>query len=236
MQTMGAWRVAARAAKDELLELLWPSGCIACDALSLVDPCFCAPCARQILPYPSDRCPCCGAPVVERCLRCASHLPSLDALRAAYEHDGAIAQAIYRFKFRDRADLAQRLAALLAATPPPDGILVPIPPHEKRFRSRGYDHLALLTVALGKLLHRPVAVELLVRTKATRPQLNLTRAERKENVAQAFAAPYPLSEKPIVLVDDIVTTGATAEEAARTLKLHGAPSVRLFALARAPFR
>lgn len=133
--------------------------------------------------------------------------------------------------------MARPLAELLAAGPltlaPPPELVVPVPLHPGRERSRGYSQSALLGAALGHLFgvrHEPRA---LLRTRPTAPQVGLTAAARRENVRGAFRCPRPelVRGRTVWLVDDVITTGATVAEAARTLRLAGARQVWAVAVA-----
>lgn len=190
-----------------------------------------------------------------------SALPGLDRILALGAYDGVLRRAVRRFKFDGRRDLARPLGealgrmyrACLASEPVPardsasraargtfrpDGrpvapCWVSIPPHPHRLRARGYDHAALLARAAcrgaGIGAFAPGA---LLRVVDTPPLYRLSREERAAALAGAFGAPRPLAG-PIVLVDDILTTGATARTAAGVLRAAGATRVDLVVVARA---
>ena len=157
---------------------------------------------------------------------------------AAIEHEGALARAIHRFKYEDRADLARPLGALLAAVaaqewPRLPGVLVPLPLHEARYRERKFDQAALLAAELATRSGRPLQLDWLRRTRDTARQVGLNEALREANVRGAFHVARPLTGHDVVLVDDVLTTGASAREAVRVLKAAGAGRVSVLTLARA---
>lgn len=190
-----------------------------------------------------------------------SRLPGLDRVLALGAYDGVLRRAVRRFKFDGRRDLAKPLGeaigrmyrACLAIGPAPAREAanrtaggksrpdarpvmprwVSIPPHPHRLRDRGYDHTALLARAAcrgaGIGAFAPGA---LVRVVDTPPLYRLSREERAAVLAGAFGAPRPIAG-PIVLVDDILTTGATARTAASVLRAAGATRVDLVVVARA---
>ena len=115
-------------------------------------------------------------------------------------------------------------------------MIVPVPLHRWRFLIRAYNQSALLARSLGRLAEKPVAADALTRTKATAIQGALTRAERRRNVAKAFAVhrPATIEGKRVLLIDDVLTSGATANACALSLFHAGARSVDVLALARVP--
>jgi ComF family protein len=225
---------------DGVVAVALPDACVGCDqVLGEGESFFCSACAPLAVPITEPGCERCGEPGVHRrrlCPRCAAAPPPFVRAWAPFEHEGAMAHAIHRFKYEERSDLSRPLAALLArhgghlSTKLP-GTLVPVPLHRTRFRQRGFDQAALLAHALGRLWRRPVALEWLDRVRPTLQQVGLAEDLRERNVAGAFTAPEIMG--PVVLVDDVMTTGATAREATRALLAAGATEVRVVTLARA---
>lgn len=218
-----------------------PDACASCDeVLREAEVAFCSECAQVLLETPSVCCSRCSEPgrfEGGRCVRCRRSRLDFDRAWAPYEHDGVLARAIHRFKYEDRPDLARTLAQLLAQRRPPvttGAVLVPVPLHATRFRTRGFDQAALLAVALAERLALPTSIDGLVRVRPTERQVGLSELQREANLAGAFAvADQALSGKPVVLLDDVFTTGATVREAARVLRQAGASRVEVLTLARA---
>jgi ComF family protein len=145
---------------------------------------------------------------------------------------------VHAFKYGGRDDLARPLGRLLAASVPdlPAGALAAaVPLHPRRLRERGYNQALLLARAAGVRWGVPAVTGLLVRTTATRPQARLPDTRRRDNVGGAFAVPEPapVRNRSFILVDDVVTTGSTLVESARTLYVAGAARVIPVALAMA---
>jgi ComF family protein len=150
-------------------------------------------------------------------------------------------EAIHAFKFGGRRTLADPLGDLLAglglsALPgaAPD-VLVPVPLHPCRARERGYNQALLLARRLERAWGVPVAVDALRRAVATQPQADLDAAARRRNVRDAFAVHSPelVAGRHVLLVDDVLTTGATAGECAMSLRRAGAATVGVLTVARA---
>ncbi len=229
---------ALRGVAAALLQLVYPPRCAACGEGVAEEP-FCAVCGEAVDPVPSG-CARCGLPGPDPlCGACRADPPAFDAVRAGGLFGGPLADAIHAFKYGGRPALARPLGEWLArAAPlPPGALVVSVPLARGRRVERGYDQAALLADTLaraagarGRRLRGA-----LVRTRETPPQVGKTRVERSRNVAGAFRAvrSAEIAGRDVVLVDDVVTTGATADAAARALREAGARSVEIVALARA---
>lgn len=161
----------------------------------------------------------------------------LEGIRALGYFEGPLRRVVHGFKYNRRAELADPLAALLARSLDNDplavDLLVSVPLHPDRRRARGYNQAALLAAELARRARIPLAEEALVRLRATRPQLGLSAAQRRENVRGAFQARSELVRgKTILLIDDVTTTGATLEACAQALLQAGARRVRGLVLAK----
>jgi len=218
-----------------LLDLVYPPRCAACGEALLEEP-FCPPCAEALVPVPPG-CRGCGLPgPLERCGACLATPPAFDAVEAGGLLGGPLADAIHAFKYGDRPALARPLGAWLAAQVPlpPGARLLAVPLARRRRLARGYDQAALLAREVARAAGARLAPPaVLARVRETSPQVGKHRAERRRNVEGAFAATRRAAGLDLVLVDDVVTTGATADAAARALRAAGVRSVRVIALARA---
>lgn len=223
-----------------LVEVMFPSACAACDAVLLSGKFFCEGCAPLLLEVGPVHCSRCAEPgrfPKGLCPRCTKKRPEFFRAFAPYEHDGAIARAIHRFKYEDRPELAGPLAELLWLQSRPflercPAHVCPIPLHEGRYRERRYDQATLLANELclrdGRLR---LADHLLTRTRPTKRQVGLSDAQRIANVREAFEAKGGVDS--VLLVDDVMTTGATGSSAARALKAVGVGRVEVLTLCRA---
>ncbi len=148
-------------------------------------------------------------------------------------YEGLLKRAIHLLKYCGLRGLAKPLSGLLAEMPVPEAqIIIPVPPDIKRLKARGFNHSSLIARELSKRLSIPLELDGLIKVKSTAQQVNLKREERLRNMRGAFRALRDFRGKRILLVDDVITTGATASECARALLRAGAEEVYLVAVAR----
>ena len=219
-----------------LLDLVLPPRCGGCGALGRW---ICPRCFERIRRLEEPLCRRCGRELEFRCqgCPCASRLRHLARLRAAAAYEGPLERAVHRFKYRGWRSLAPVLAALLAARLAVDGLpaslVVAVPLHPARRRRRGYNQAELLAAELRRALGLRAPPGALVRLRDTRPQVGLDRLRRAANVAGAFRWTGEFGNgEPVLLVDDVVTTGATLEAAAAALAEAGFGRITGIALAR----
>jgi len=169
-----------------------------------------------------------------QCARCVIQGPIFDGVAWEFEYGGVIADAIASLKFRRQTDIARRFSACSTLPAGTWDVLVPVPLHASRLRMRGYNQSALLAGHLGRRHGLPVEVRCLSRSSRTAPQRELSFVARQNNVKGAF----DLRDRPsvngkrIVLIDDVMTTGATLSECARILRRGGAAAVGAWTVAR----
>lgn len=226
----------------DVLDVVFPERCVACDVvLSQPKTFFCEECAPEVEEIPSVACARCSEPGAHPqglCLRCARRLPRFSRAFAPLEHDGSVARAIQRFKYEGHPELSRPLGALLVRTSAqflavaPEAV-VPLPLHASRYRERGYDQAALLAVEVARLAKRVLRDDGLRRVRPTSRQVGQSDEERAANVAGAFEASPGVKGLRVLLIDDVLTTGATANEAAHALLTAGAVEVQVLTLARA---
>lgn len=239
-----------------LLTVFWPRSCSGCDLRLSHQPegCFCPDCLTTLIPVSATKsCGRCAAPFLAEdssyspntwgcsdCRRLQS--PLFSSVTALYVYAGALVRALHQLKWEQRDDLAQPLGRLLgkglAVIASGCDVLVPVPLHRTRRIQRGYNQAALLShwaqrTAQTKL---PLAYNALVRHSATQPQAVKDPTSRWEQVQHAFGVPMrsipSIRNKRVLLVDDIVTTGATIQACSAALLHAGAISVDVLALAR----
>jgi competence protein ComFC len=205
---------------------------------------LCSACARSLPRLGPEVCTCCGAPGPLRlpgCPECRGANVAFDCACQAVVFGPVVRRAIHRLKYRSERSLADALSALvveLVQSPVGDelglgsGVVATwVPTTEQRLRRRGHDHGRLLAEGTARALGWPVA-PLLARARDTPPQAGLEPAQRRRNLDRALVAAVPPPAE-VVVVDDVYTTGATASEAARALKVGGSSRIVVLGLARA---
>ncbi|HXG23144.1 MAG TPA: ComF family protein [Chthonomonadales bacterium] len=225
-----------------LLDLLYPPKCLVCADLGPAP--LCAFCRATFRPVQPPVCRQCGLPIAEGLFLCASceagTVYSFHAARAPGYFEGRLRQAILRLKYGGKQALAAPLGEYLAAfvQRKPFGqvsfdLLVPVPLHPSRLRQRGFNQSALLACEVRSALGVPVAENGLRRIRKTRPQVELRVSERAANVRGAFAAdPAVVSNKTVLVIDDVLTSLHTVNECAHVLEDAGAKRVYVVAVAR----
>ncbi len=199
----------------------------------------CDDCLDSIPPLePESSCRRCGKACSEPlCAFCRVHPPAYDAAASWTVYAGAARALLHLYKYGrvlPAGDwFAARLAPLLEAAHA--GMLVPVPLGRARLRERGFNQSEILARRLARVAALPCDPTVLVRRRETWSQSGLSREERERNVADAFRCPEPrrVAGRRILLLDDVLTTGATAQACARTLKSAGAAAVHVLTIARA---
>jgi ComF family protein len=237
---------ALRKSASWLLDAILPPRCLKCGEIVADPGSLCGQCWPALRFLGDPCCACCGLPFEfdmgddSLCAACAADRPLYDRARSALVYDDSSRDLILRFKHADRIDgaatfagwMARAGAELLATA----DIIAPVPLHRWRLVRRRYNQAAVLANTIGRTRGKLVIPDLLVRRRATASQGHLGRSQRRRNVAGAFAL-HPnrgqvAAGARILLIDDVLTTGATAEACARALRGAGASGVDLLVLAR----
>jgi ComF family protein len=232
------WRTA--------LDLVFPRHCAGCEgAAGDQDGYLCLDCFMAILPVVDPFCARCGDPIdgvagkVFTCSQCVKAEPAFDLARSAARYRGPLKPLLHQFKYAEGTHLAGDLSRLLAACvethydPEQLDMIAFVPLFHKRERERSYNQARLLAENLGRRYDKPV-LRGIKRVRDTGTQTRLHMAARAENVKGAFLVTEPrwVEGKTFLLVDDVMTTGATLREVAASLKLAGAWRVLVATVAR----
>lgn len=198
---------------------------------------LCAPC-RADLPWLADKgCPQCALPTPggDPCGHCLREPPAFSRTRALFGYAFPVDRLIQRLKYREQLALAPLLGALLAERLPKDlpELWLPMPLHANRLRERGFNQSVEIARELAARSGVPMHPALAARVRDTPPQAGLKREARKKNLRGAFACSGQIAGLHVGIVDDVMTTGSTLNELAKTLRDAGAREVSCVVVARA---
>ena len=238
----GAGRVA--------LDVLLPPHCLTCDSPVQAPGQFCPGCFSRTAFITAPLCNSCGVPFEAAgqggldsvCGKCREYPPAWSAARAALRYDDQARRILMPFKYGDRIEVARALAPHMARAGAglllQADLLVPVPLHRRRLLSRRYNQAALLAQALSRLSGRPAVLDGLRRVRPTSPLGHRNGAQRRAELAGAIQVRASrvaiLADARVLLVDDVLTSGATADACAQVLLAAGAARVDVLAAARVP--
>ncbi|MBD59427.1 MAG: amidophosphoribosyltransferase [Citromicrobium sp.] len=229
-----------------LVDFVYPPRCPLCGQGIAAGPGLCVDCWAE-LEMPGDpACARCQIPLssagdAEVCGACLAHPPLHAGIAAATLYNGGARQLVLRLKHGGRIGLAELMGQLIAARladAPAEAVLVPVPLHRTRLWMRGFNQAALLAHAIARRTGHTVIVDALRRRRPTPSLGGLGRAERarvmRGTIAPARRHSGSIEGRDVILVDDVLTSGATSSECVRVLRKSGARSVRIACFARVP--
>ena len=228
------------------MRLAYPARCLSCGEETDAESMLCATCWPEAHFIAGSPCNACGIPLMgeaddeDLCETCFAHPPAWAKGRAVGLYEGPLRHMTLALKHGDRQDIARHMARWMASAGDtlfsPETCLVPVPLHWSRMLRRRFNQSVLLAHAIAS--QRPVRhiPDALQRIRATKPQKDMTRAERFKNQRDAIQA-HParsdlIHDKPILLIDDVMTTGATLSACAEACLAAGAASVNILVFAR----
>lgn len=224
--------------RDRLIGLLrttLPQGCALC-AANTGSALVCAACAASIPRLP-QACPCCALPSTHGsvCGQCLADPPAFDRSQAAFVYAFPLDRLVQSFKYRGTLAYAGWFAQAMLerrTAPPAADVLIPVPLARGRQRERGFNQALEIARPLARWTGIPLAIGAATRVRDTPPQASLPWSERAKNIRGAFGCSDAFAGKRVLVVDDVMTTGASLEEFAKTLKRAGALSVENWLVAR----
>jgi len=230
-----------------LLDAILPLRCLGCAVMIDGEASLCADCWRRLTFIGPPMCRHCGYPLPQvvaddpLCGECAVQSPIYDRARAALRYDDGSRRAILRFKHADRIDIVRTFGRLMTSAGnelfDQSDMIVPVPLHRWRLLQRGYNQSAMLAQALHRATGIATVPDLIQRTAATASQQGLSGDQRLRNITSTAFRLHPwhrskIAGKNILLIDDVLTTGATITACTRVLRAGDAQSVDVLTLAR----
>jgi ComF family protein len=214
---------------------LLPQDCFLCAAPG-GDSLLCQSCAASLPRLTTERCPVCALPTpgANICGACLKQAPHFDATQAVFCYEFPVDSLIQSLKYAHRLAGADFLGQALAqiSTPHRPDLILPVPLAAARLAQRGFNQALEIARPLARALGAPLEIRHIHRRRDTTPQTSLPWKERAKYIRHAFECEIDLTGLTVLLVDDVMTTGATLDELARTLKAHGAARVENRVLAR----
>jgi competence protein ComFC len=212
-----------------MLDFIYPPVCAGCGKPGVA---FCENCLRKTVPIKDPVCKICGKSILQPgiCSSCKSNPPPYTALRSWAEFDDPLREALHSLKYKSNLGVVEifvdKLTTMVAQNDWNFDIIVPVPTSKMHERERGYNQAKMIALPLSWKLHIPLADNVVTRIKATESQIHLSNEERFKNLEGAFSAnSAKLKTKKVLLVDDIVTTGATMISCSKTLLEAGCSSI-----------
>jgi len=220
--------------------LVYDNQCPSCglpgDSIALFP--ICSRCMASVTGYRGPACLRCAKPFASRysdtCGDCLSDTPAFDRALSYGLYEGVLMEAIHLMKFKGVRRLASPLSAMISSLDLPGDadIIMPVPMTRGGLIRRGFNQSALVARALGKARGIPLRLDVLLKTRETPPQLGLSRRARLRNLRGAFRAEPGVRGLNVIVLDDVITTGATMRECAKALKKEGAAGVTAISIAR----
>lgn len=221
-------------------QFFYPPWCLLCadpgwKTFDLCQTCF------ESLPWLNGGCQQCGLPLsgshLQLCGRCLSRRPWYDQTKALWHYHAPVCNLLAALKFKGHVSIARTMGEIMAdridsGTDRPD-CLLPVPLHTQRYRQRGFNQALEIGRPLSSRTRIPLRPELCRRIQPTKPQTQLNAKARRRNLKNAFRIEGKVENLYIAVIDDVMTTGTTANELAKTLKKAGASRVDVWIASRA---
>ena len=224
---------------SDLVNTLFKQKCLLCDAnIAALQPnihAVCLACLNDLPWHPKTSCPQCGlSSSGQSCGRCISAPPDFDATHAVFLYNFPIDAMMQRYKYGSMLSLCTFFGALLNEKVSPETVdlIIPMPMHPQRLQERGFNQALEIAKVLSKNNKEKLDYKSAERQKLTPPQASFPLKERVKNIKGAFNVNGNLTGKRIAIVDDVMTTGASLNELAKTLKKAGASHVECWVVAR----
>lgn len=229
----------------KLFSHLFPSRCILChkavnQAIEICPDCY------HLLPHNENCCLRCALPLPEDinnsvlCGRCIRQAPEYDYAHSLFRYEAGVVGLVHQLKFGEKIGYARSIGEMMwkklcEVEESPD-CLLPVSLHDSRMRQRGFNQSIEISRVMAKKSAIPVEYDAVVRHRRTSAQTGLDAKQRKKNIRGAFSVVKAFDYRHVLIIDDVMTTGATVNELARILKRHGVARVGVLTVARAPVK
>lgn len=228
-----------------LLNLFYPNHCLICNKIIIENSTFCPDHLKKLKFISNPRCQICSKPLKtdqEKCQKCLEKLPNYDSSTIIFIYEKTISNMILSFKYNDNTYICKKLGKIFASKinehPIKFNIVTGVPLHKKRLRSRKYNQSIILAKHVANNLRNTKLIpDLLIRTNFNKSQAHLNEEQRMENLKNAFDINPKYKNlvqgKNILIIDDVITTGATLENCCLVLKENNASHIQIAAIAKA---
>ena len=221
---------------SKIKQILLPQHCVLCAAPAF-EQMLCAGCERDLPWHRGQQCPVCALPTGsgDICGACLKTPPAFDGTYALLEYRFPINAVLQRYKYSGFLTVSGLMGHLLArelATAVRPDIIIPMPLHPSRLKERGFNQASEIARIVAEQLGIPLATRICSRMRQTSPQAGLSVQERRRNMKGVFACGQSLAGKHVALLDDVMTTGASLDALARSVKNAGAARVDCWVIAR----
>ncbi|WP_230342373.1 ComF family protein [Methylobacillus arboreus] len=219
------------------MELLFPQSCLLCSSWQAGSLGICGNCLHDMPWHLSNTCPQCALPSPggHLCGHCIQAPPAFDTTRSLFQYQFPLSALLQQYKYRQLLTLAHSLGNLLAEHVRQQSFadcIIPMPLHKQRLQQRGFNQSVEIAKVVSKQLHIPLNLQACARIKPTPPQASLPYKQRIKNMHGAFDCNTSLQGMKVVLLDDVMTTGASLNALAKTVKAAGASHVECWVIAR----
>lgn len=217
--------------------ILFPQSCLLCSSWQAGSLGICNGCLDAMPWHTGNTCPQCALPSRGNilCGQCLKTPPAFDATQSLFQYQFPLSAILQQYKYGQLLSLARTMGLLLAqhvGSQLAADCIIPMPLHRKRLQERSFNQSAEIAKVVSEQLHIPLALQACARIKATPPQASLPYKQRIRNMKGAFECRATLTDMRVILLDDVMTTGASLDALAKTVKAAGASHVECWVIAR----
>lgn len=219
------------------METLFPQSCLLCSSWQAGPLGICVGCLDDMPWHMDNACPQCALPSSDNmlCGQCLKTPPAFDAARSLFQYRFPLSAVLQQYKYGQLLTIARTMGLLVAehiGRQSAADCIIPMPLHRRRLQERSFNQSAEIAKVVSEQLHIPLALQACARIKSTPPQASLPYKQRIRNMQGAFECRAALKDMRVILLDDVMTTGASLDALAKTVKDAGASHVECWVIAR----